>query len=467
MSLPSNYTKLDYIESHGTEYFDTGFVPNGNTRVTVDFKGAAVPSVVALFGARTGMAENVFAMWLEGNQALPQYGNVTYDTKPITTTNTVRHTYDLNKGVATVDGSSVSFTNLTFSAGQTLTLLALNSNGTVDGRRPSGKLYGAKVYNNNTLVRDFIPAMNASGTIGLWDDVNSTFYTNAGTGTLTTGKKHKTLIGGTGYEVKGGRALIGGTGYSIKKGRTLIGGTGYDISFGTPVGELDVGTSVYMNADGTRREFIVVHQGNPDSSKYDASCNGTWVWQKYVYETHEWEAVSKKGFDYTHSGINDWLNTDYLNKFDSGIAALIKPVKIPYQIASLSGVTYNYPTGSNGLETKAFLPSLKEMGIIAIQHMTTPQIGARLDYFNEYTQYPYGGDPNFAAHKPNGQTAEFFTRQIKEDESIHTSFFSTSGEYLTVATSAYVVLKTAGILPFMILPSEEAKIDDDFNIIAS
>lgn len=42
----------------------------------------------------------------------------------------------------------------------------------------------------------------------------------------------RTLINGTGYNVKGGRTLINGTGYAIKKGRTLIGGTGYDIIFG-------------------------------------------------------------------------------------------------------------------------------------------------------------------------------------------------------------------------------------------
>ena len=45
---------------------------------------------------------------------------------------------------------------------------------------------------------------------------------------------HKTLIGGTAYEIKGGRDLIGGTSYSIKKGRTLIGGAGYDITFAPP-----------------------------------------------------------------------------------------------------------------------------------------------------------------------------------------------------------------------------------------
>ena len=61
---------------------------------------------------------------------------------------------------------------------------------------------------------------------------------------------HKTLINGTSYDIKSGRTLIGGTGYDIKKGRTLIGGTGYDIKFATSVGELEVGTSVYMNVNG-------------------------------------------------------------------------------------------------------------------------------------------------------------------------------------------------------------------------
>lgn len=86
---------------------------------------------------------------------------------------------------------------------------------------------------------------------------------------------HKTLIDSTGYEVKSGRVLIAGTGYDIKKGRTLIDGTGYDIKFDVPVGELPVGSSVYMNVDGSRREFIIVQQGNPNPAIYDASCDGT------------------------------------------------------------------------------------------------------------------------------------------------------------------------------------------------
>lgn len=42
---------------------------------------------------------------------------------------------------------------------------------------------------------------------------------------------HKTLIGGTAYDVKGGRDLIGGVSYSKKNGKVLIDGTVYEIGF--------------------------------------------------------------------------------------------------------------------------------------------------------------------------------------------------------------------------------------------
>ena len=43
---------------------------------------------------------------------------------------------------------------------------------------------------------------------------------------------HKTLIGGTIYNVTGGKTMVGGTSYNIKGGQTLINGTGYNIKFG-------------------------------------------------------------------------------------------------------------------------------------------------------------------------------------------------------------------------------------------
>ena len=94
---------------------------------------------------------------------------------------------------------------------------------------------------------------------------------------------HKTLVNGTSYEITGGKTLVNGTSYSISKGRTLVNGTGYDVSFKTPISGFPVGTSVYLyEGGGTAVEYIIVQQGNPDTSTYDSSCNGTWIMRKEV-----------------------------------------------------------------------------------------------------------------------------------------------------------------------------------------
>lgn len=318
MSLPSGYTKLEYIESHGTEYFDTGFVPDGNSRVVVDFE-VATGAFGLLFGARADASISAFAILVDTTTsgsytAYPQYGNVAFSTKPIAITVGEKLTYELNKGVATVGGTSVTFDNLTFSAGCNLTLFAINTNNVVDNRRAIGKLYSAQVYDNGTLIRDFIPAMNASGTVGLWDDVNSVFYTNAGSGTFDyyLSKKHKTLINGTGYEIKSGRVLIDGTGYSIKKGRTLIDGTGYDIGFTRVLGEMDEGTIIKLNEDGSPVEFYVAKHD------YESGLNGTG--RTLVVRKECWNSYQCSGLYY--------FTNDYIELFDTDVQSLIGTTKI-------------------------------------------------------------------------------------------------------------------------------------------
>ena len=47
------------------------------------------------------------------------------------------------------------------------------------------------------------------------------------------------------------------------------------VSTGKPASDYTVGESVFLNVNGVSTEFFVVHQGNPDASIYDTSCNGT------------------------------------------------------------------------------------------------------------------------------------------------------------------------------------------------
>ena len=239
MALPSGYTKLDYIESSGTQYINTGVKPNQKTRVLMDVEVRGTKQC-APFGARASQSGTTYTLFL----MTATTGRTDYGTSKQTMTFSSilgRYTIDANKNVVNVNGVSITHTASTFSVDHNIFLLAVNTAGKASNFAKV-KLYSCKIYDNGTLVRDFIPCKNASGTLGLWDNVNSVFYANAGTGTFSTGTKHKTLIDGVGYEIKSGRVLIAGTGYGIKKGRTLIGGTGYDIKFATPIGELPAGT---------------------------------------------------------------------------------------------------------------------------------------------------------------------------------------------------------------------------------
>ena len=51
----------------------------------------------------------------------------------------------------------------------------------------NSRIYYVKIWDNGTLIRDFVPAVRKSDNeIGMYDRVNDVFYTNDGTGTFTT-----------------------------------------------------------------------------------------------------------------------------------------------------------------------------------------------------------------------------------------------------------------------------------------
>ncbi|MBQ6109842.1 MAG: hypothetical protein IJL05_00485, partial [Alphaproteobacteria bacterium] len=48
-------------------------------------------------------------------------------------------------------------------------------------------LYNAKIYNDGVVVRDFVPVINPSSVVGLYDLVKGVFYPNQGSGTFIAG----------------------------------------------------------------------------------------------------------------------------------------------------------------------------------------------------------------------------------------------------------------------------------------
>ena len=50
-----------------------------------------------------------------------------------------------------------------------------------------GKIYSSKIYNNNVLVRDFIPVLDPYGVPCMFDKVTNQYFYNAGTGDFIAG----------------------------------------------------------------------------------------------------------------------------------------------------------------------------------------------------------------------------------------------------------------------------------------
>lgn len=135
-----------------------------------------------------------------------------------------------------------------------------------------------------------------------------------------------------------------------------------------------IGSTIKLKVNGSAKDFIVVHQGKP-SSVYDDSCNGTWLLMQDIYENRAWHSSNTN--DYANSTIHSYLNSTFLNLFESNIKNAIKQVKLPYRKGS--GTSTTVTSGSNGLSAKIFLLSATETSF-SFSSMPSGE-GAELAYF--------------------------------------------------------------------------------------
>lgn len=183
MSLPSGYKRLEYIQSSGTQYVNSNFKANQDTRVVIDFEYISGDVV---FGAYDAAGANGFGLQAASNKWYTYYGKSSAYSSTAVVAN-IRLVADVNKNVSTLNGAALrTATANTFSGANPLIISGLY-NASAPGFLTALKIYSCQIYDNGTLVRDFIPCQTTDGTIGLWDDVNRVFYGNAGTGTFTAG----------------------------------------------------------------------------------------------------------------------------------------------------------------------------------------------------------------------------------------------------------------------------------------
>lgn len=191
MSLPTGYTELEYLQSSGTQYIDTGFKPNHDTRVICKGCLDVDESAQWLFGARHSASQANFGFCTYKSKYYAYYNtsgkafDTSLNTSGILTVDCNKNTAELTANGMT-DTVTASLTiNKTFECDYPLVLFACNTRGTISAA--SAVIYSCKIYDDGVLVRDYIPCKNASGAAGFYDVVNGVFYPNSGSGSFIEG----------------------------------------------------------------------------------------------------------------------------------------------------------------------------------------------------------------------------------------------------------------------------------------
>lgn len=185
-TLPDNYTELEYIESTGTQYIDTG-IKSIKAPYIMEFKfyrNDEGNSDMTIFGQRSlGKFVNAYSTYYE-----TVFGNTAANTQLKKTE--VLMILDSQKGVfqnGSLVLSASSSSDRTSSYPGYMFAFHENEEGNPKWFL-KGKLYFYKIFEQEKLTYLFIPARRESDNeIGLYDLVNNVFYTNSGTGTFTAG----------------------------------------------------------------------------------------------------------------------------------------------------------------------------------------------------------------------------------------------------------------------------------------
>ena len=207
-----------------------------------------------------------------------------------------------------------------------------------------------------------------------------------------------------------------------------------------------IGSTIKLKVNGSAKDFIVVHQGKP-SSVYDDSCNGTWLLMKDIYESRQWHSSNTN--DYANSTIHSYLNSTFLNLFESNIKNAIKQVKLPYRKGS--GTSTTVTSGSNGLSAKIFLLSATETSFNFSSYMPSGE-GAELAYFKGCADN--SSDSKRVAYL-NGSATDWWLRSPNCGYFSLALYVNSNGDW-----GNYYCSYSYGIRPALILPSTLLVSDD-------
>ena len=250
-NLPNAYTQVEYIESNGYEYIDSGVVLTSSIKVEADFQITEKKYGYELF---------VFGNCFDGSDApklrfgvdtnnvfnTPSSGNGTISCSQ--TSNIFARTT-----VTAIAKSGSSSPNTSIYIFKGLRKASSDSNSNAEGFGKI-KLYSMKMYDSDTLIRHFVPCYRKiDNTRGLYDIINGIFYSNGNTVPSTYQLVEYLESTGTQY---------------INTGYTTTAKSGCYLTFNTTsqIGEHDCGCMIGAD-DGSGKRYKLETWASEDSER--------------------------------------------------------------------------------------------------------------------------------------------------------------------------------------------------------
>ena len=196
--LPSEYQEVEYLESTGTQYINTGHIPSTKFVIDVDFDStkAVGESFQAIYGCQEGgtaVYTRISMIIISTNDKvrLVTLPDGFVDTDIILPSNTWinnRRMYHLDlQGVAKVDDLQANTRAIGSTPQIPLYILARNDASSDEIRCAKGRLYGAKWTDGTGSCKLIACYRKSDHKPGMYDLVSKTFFTNAGTGEFLVG----------------------------------------------------------------------------------------------------------------------------------------------------------------------------------------------------------------------------------------------------------------------------------------
>lgn len=182
--LPEGYTALEYIENPlgNSAYIDTGIIPNNNIGFEIDwmsYDDIGSSNYGCIMGSRYASNTNDFQIssytGTPGWSGTLRLGGNGQNYNAVLPAKNTRFSASLKSGVykcgTTVTNTTASLTTSSY----TITVFSLRMAYTPSNQNGHGRLYGLKLYDGTTLTAHYVPCINPSLNVGVYDLVSGTF----------------------------------------------------------------------------------------------------------------------------------------------------------------------------------------------------------------------------------------------------------------------------------------------------